>query len=60
MITAASIGNVRIIEFLIGKGANVHSAHGCYGNLLQTTSFLGHTEAVEILLKNGVDVNAEK
>jgi len=60
MMTAASIGNVRIVEFLIGKGANVHSTRGCYGNLLQTISFLGHTETVEILLKNGVDVDAEK
>lgn len=59
-IAAASTGNVRIVEFLIGKGANVHSARGYYRNLLQTTSFLGHTETVEILLKNGVDVNAEK
>jgi ankyrin repeat protein len=59
-MAAASIGNTRIVEFLIDKGANVHSAHGYYGNLPQTTSFLGHTEIVEILLKNGVDVDAEK
>jgi len=59
-MAAASIGNARIVEFLIDKGPNVHSARGYYGNLLQTTSFLGHTEIMEILLKNGVDVDAEK
>jgi ankyrin repeat protein len=58
-MAVASIGNARIVEFLIDKGANVHSARGYYGNILQT-SFLGHTEIVEILLKNGVDVDAEK
>lgn len=59
-MAAASIGNARIVEFLIDKGANVHSARGYFGNLLQTTSFLGHAEIVEIFLKNGVDVDAEK
>lgn len=56
-MAAASIGDARIVEFLIDKGANAHSACGYYGNLLQTTSFLRHTEIVEVLLKNRVDVD---
>ena len=59
-MAAASVGDARIVEFLIDKGANVHSAFGYYGKLLQMTSFLGHTKIVEIFLKNGVDVDAEK
>lgn len=59
-MVAASIGDARVVEFLIDKGANVHSACGYYGNLLQMTSFPGHTKIMEILLKNGVDVDTEK
>ncbi|KAJ5364731.1 Pfs NACHT and ankyrin domain protein [Penicillium cataractarum] len=44
---------------LIGKGADVNTQGGRYGNALQAASLEGHQEAVKLLLEKGAHVNAQ-
>ncbi|KAF9878883.1 hypothetical protein CkaCkLH20_03783 [Colletotrichum karsti] len=50
---AASLGNSRIVEFLIGKKANVNVGCGRYGNPLHAACYYGHVDVVSKLLDHG-------
>jgi ankyrin repeat protein len=58
MIGAAKKGNVKLIEELLEKGANVNAANMNGWTALMMASKNGHTEAVKLLLEKGAKVNA--
>jgi ankyrin repeat protein len=60
LMAAAAAGNSDIVAFLIAQGARMNSAHGFFGNALQTAAYLGHEEVVKALLEESFDVNARK
>lgn len=47
------------IRTIIDKGADFNTQGGKYGNLLQTVSYWGSKQVVQIWLNNGADVNAQ-
>ena len=51
-------GNVKIVQILLEKGANVN-AQGPHGNALQNALYARNSEIVKVLLEQGVDVNAQ-
>jgi hypothetical protein len=57
---ASSLGLRLVVEDILGKERIDINAHGGdYGTTLQTASYRGHKEVVEILLGKGADVNAQ-
>ncbi|KIW21484.1 hypothetical protein PV08_02064 [Exophiala spinifera] len=57
---AASLnGHEKVVELLLGKGANVNAQGGIYGNALQAASYHGREKVVRLLLSKGADVNAQ-
>lgn len=55
MVIAATLGDLRLLRALIGKGLDVNVAHGKLNPLLSATrdSWHGRAEAVTMLLANG-------
>ena len=49
----------KVVELLLGKGADVNAQGGHYGNALQAASAGGDEKVVELLLGKGADVNAQ-
>lgn len=49
----------RIVQLLLGNGANVNSQGGHFGNALQAASVMGNEPIVRLLIERGADVNAE-
>ncbi|KAH8797098.1 hypothetical protein DL96DRAFT_1825531 [Flagelloscypha sp. PMI_526] len=54
---AASKGNVKMVGFLLGKGADVNASGGIYGLALQA-AYCSSLEIVRFLVEKGADVNA--
>jgi len=52
-------GYDKVVELLLGKGADVNAQGGKYGNALQAASVFGHDKVVELLLGKGANVNAQ-
>jgi ankyrin repeat protein len=59
-IKAASFsGHEKIVQLLIGKGANVNAKGGMYGTALHEAAGRGSENIVQFLLDNGSDINAQ-
>ncbi|CAG7940462.1 unnamed protein product [Penicillium salamii] len=59
-LQAAALGGYeRIVEILLGAGADVNAPGGLYGNALQAAAHRGNPETVQILLEAGADINAQ-
>lgn len=56
---ASLVGNIDIVEHLIGVGAGVNTRNGDGSTPLHLAAFTGQLEVVEILLRNGADVDAK-
>ena len=57
LYVAVEYGQATMVSFLIKKGADVNSSHGCNGTPLQCAIRAGNTEIVEILLQAKATVN---
>ena len=57
---AAENGHEKVVELLLGNGADVNAQGGDFGNALQAASYGGHEKVVELLLGKGADVNAQR
>lgn len=55
---AAAYGHTDVVEFLIGRGADVNEQGGLGGTALMAAAYGGHTETVRALLRAGAIVNA--
>lgn len=51
-------GLVNTVAYLLGQGADANAQGGYYGTALQAASSTGHEKVVELLLRNGANVNA--
>jgi ankyrin repeat protein len=56
---AAYRGDEKILETLMGSGADVHHEGGVFRTTLQAAAISGNSEIVEVLLKNGTKVTYE-
>jgi hypothetical protein len=54
---AAQAGQLRVVKYLLSKGANVN-AMACGATPLHRASFSGRTEVCEMLIAAGADINA--
>ncbi|KAH8817573.1 ankyrin repeat-containing domain protein [Flagelloscypha sp. PMI_526] len=54
---ASLVGNLEVVRFLIGMGADVNASEGVYGTALQACAYRGDLEIVQVLVENGADVN---
>jgi len=54
---ASRKGHLKIIKFLLDKGADVNIQGGFYGSSLQEASRKGHLKIIKLLLDKGADVN---
>ena len=59
LYNAAYRGEVKALQHLLDKGAEVNARGGKYGNALQAASYGCSVEAIQLLLDNGADVNAQ-
>lgn len=57
LITAAGIGDLRIVEALCVNGANVNHRNKSHETALSFASVYGHVSVVKRLLKHGADPN---
>ncbi|KAH8817552.1 hypothetical protein DL96DRAFT_389588 [Flagelloscypha sp. PMI_526] len=55
---ASSKRNLKIVRFLLERGANVNAHGGMYGSALQAGAEAGSLEIVRFLVERGADVNA--
>ncbi|KAJ4474100.1 ankyrin repeat-containing domain protein [Lentinula edodes] len=58
-LQAACMGKQNIVKYLLKRGADINANGGEYGNALQTAAFWGNKAIVQLLLENGVNVNAQ-
>ncbi|KAJ3902504.1 ankyrin repeat-containing domain protein [Lentinula edodes] len=58
-LQAACMGKQNIVKYLLKRGADINANGGEYGNALQTAAFWGNKVIVQLLLENGVNVNAQ-
>lgn len=54
---ASGKGNVKVIEILLQKGAEIDQWIGCGRTPLQIAGIKGHLDAVKLLITSGADVN---
>ncbi|KAF4899121.1 Ankyrin-1 [Colletotrichum fructicola] len=54
---AAFIGDIKAVDLLLSRGANVNSIGYFYGTALQAASSSGHDKVVQSLLDTGANVN---
>ena len=63
LMGACEGGHVKIVSYLLEKGADVNAKQHCYNcqgvTALMKASNQGHTEIVKILLENGADVDCK-
>lgn len=59
LMVASKQRNERMVQFLLGKNADVNAQSECYGNALQAALYGGSREVIELLLKWGADVNVQ-
>ena len=52
-------GHEKIVQVLLGKGAEINTQGGHFNNALQAASWKGHDEIVQILLDKGAEVNTQ-
>lgn len=58
LIAAAHAGNLKVVEFLIERGANVGAVDAGGKTALHWAALRDHAEVVGVLIKSGADVNA--
>ena len=56
---AAGKGDMKTVELVVSRGADVNAQDEYYGNALQAASVEGQEKVVEILVRRGADVNAQ-
>jgi len=59
IVDAAQGGHVKLLRFLLQKGANVNARSGSGNTALHTAALQGGIEAVTLLLEEGADPNAK-
>jgi ankyrin repeat protein len=59
LMWAAFLGDDKVVQMLLSKGANVKAQGGFYGTALQAASLGGQDKVVQMLLSKGVNVNAQ-
>ena len=52
-------GHEKIVQMLLGKGAEINTQGGHFSNALQAASWKGHDNIVRILLEKGAEVNVQ-
>ncbi|KAK4085199.1 uncharacterized protein Triagg1_189 [Trichoderma aggressivum f. europaeum] len=57
---AAYGGSIAVVQFCLGKGAEVNSEREFFGDALQAAAYMGHDTIVNILLDKGADINAQR
>jgi ankyrin repeat protein len=57
LIVAASQGHIRVIAFLLDKGADIQAVNAWGGTALLAAIVGGHSEAANLLIEKGADVN---
>jgi ankyrin repeat protein len=58
LLLAVENGHYTMVELLLDHGGSVNAQAGYFGTLLQTASWLGDEQMVQLLIKQGADVNA--
>jgi ankyrin repeat protein len=58
-VTASYGDHEKVVQMLLGIGADVKAQRGRYGSALQAASYCGHNKAVQMLLDAGAEVNAQ-
>ncbi|KAF2686652.1 hypothetical protein K458DRAFT_297429 [Lentithecium fluviatile CBS 122367] len=53
------VGHQTVVQILLGKGAEVNTQGGDYGNALQAASSEGHEAVVKVLLEKGAEINTQ-
>ncbi|KAF7502091.1 hypothetical protein GJ744_007220 [Endocarpon pusillum] len=51
-------GDIKMVQMLLDKGADVNAQGEVHGNALQAASYQGHEKVVQMLLDKGADINA--
>ncbi|KAI1360880.1 ankyrin repeat-containing domain protein [Xylaria arbuscula] len=54
----ARFGQLAATKYLLGKGADVNSEGGVFGNPTQAAAFNGHVDVLEVLASNGANLRA--
>lgn len=57
LMTAAALGKVKFVEYLIDNGANVNKRYYLGGTALHRAAFGGFNDIVTLLLDSGVQIN---
>ena len=52
-------GHEKVVQMLLGKGADINAQGGVYGNALQVASRSGREKVVQMLLDKGAAINAQ-
>ncbi len=57
IVIASDVGNPRIVEALISKGANLNDTDSNGLNSLMKASVYGYTDIIKLLLSNGINIH---
>ena len=58
LMSASKNGHLKVVLYLLEKGADIHARNNRYATALILAAEFGHVEIVQTLLANGADVNA--
>jgi ankyrin repeat protein len=60
LIAVSFLGNLAMVRYLLGEGADSLATYSCYGPPLVHAARQGHNEIIQVLLENKADLNVDE